>query len=162
VKVILLYALLVGLPIIGVAGVLQLGQNLKPPVSAGGSWEVQVDSQFSHTPSCKYHQRGVDRLALNISQSGRRLVATFRDSAGDLPAELDGEIDGRKVTADAIGLATGDPGWRFATGLTASVERQPDGDRLVGVLTLECCRPRTEATFVASRQYKTHKTSEVH
>jgi hypothetical protein len=162
VKVILLYIALVGLPLIGVAGVLQLGQHLRPPVSVSGTWGVQISSQPAHSTECKTFQAGFDRMLLDISQSGQWLVVAVGNADKAMAAELIGEIDRQTIIAEARAGARLEPSAAFATGLQAKLDRQSGADRLLGVLRLACCRPHAEVTFVASRQHKDHKVSGAH
>ena len=161
-RVILLYIALVGLPIIGVAGVLQLGRDLRPPVSVSGTWAVRITSPVSHGTECTLRQAGGDRLQLNISQSGRWLTVSLSNADRVVASELVGAIDGQAIIAGASDRASMGSATAFPMALRAKLEGKGGTDRLVGLLSLTCCRSQTEFSFDASRNQKTQHLSGVH
>lgn len=70
------YILLVGLPLLALAGVLRSGRHLSAPLSVDGTWKIETE------PSLETHACGaVSSLvnsALLISQSGRSLEVSFK------------------------------------------------------------------------------------
>ncbi len=152
-KSIFLYAFLVGVPILGLLGILRLGEGLTPPVSVGGAWSVEVSSQTVVDDSaCGNSLIHSDQPVLSISQSGPRLLLTFNNAE---KTTLAGEIHDVTITAGvgpesaptAAKASDDDVG---AIHLEASLDRQTEPDRLLGALTLTECH--TTAPFTAVRQ----------
>jgi hypothetical protein len=84
-----LYLILVGLPVLGVSAVIRAGQEIEPPASFGGGWEIEV------WPDSTCHKAQFpDTLSLTIEQSGPAL--TLRFSKG---VEIVGRVSGQGFTA---------------------------------------------------------------
>jgi|SRR5579863_6581136 len=64
------YVLLVGLPLLGLAGVLKAGYALTAPISVDGLWTLETDTAelCGHT---------LQHSVLTVSQSGKNLVVYF-------------------------------------------------------------------------------------
>jgi hypothetical protein len=73
-KAIITYLILVGLPILGILGVLQIGSDLIAPVSVGGVWEVTMTSQSPMNVNCGRLQTADKPMQMNVIQSGPFLV----------------------------------------------------------------------------------------
>jgi hypothetical protein len=148
-----LYLALVGIPILGVLGILRLGENLTPPISVGGAWSVEVSPPIAGDPACGNPLIQSLPPVLTISQSGPHLQLTLNDPER---TTLAGEIRGETVTAEAVVSGTGNEAHASEdaapTSLAASVDRQADPSRLRGVLITTRCSLRTEMPFTAVRQ----------
>lgn len=71
-KSVALYLMLVGIPIAGVVGVLQVGGSIIPPPYVGGTWAVNiVPDSICGSPA------GPDSLTLVVLQSGSHVVVRF-------------------------------------------------------------------------------------
>ena len=150
-----LYFLLVGIPILGIWGTLRFGENLRPPVSVGGTWRIELSSQAGADASCGQPPIRSDQPVLTISQSGPHLLLTFNDPK---KTSLIGEIHAMTITAELPGhspIAVADASDEDAatTYLEASVDRQAEPNRLRGVLTFTQCSLRTRLPFTALRQH---------
>lgn len=124
----LLYTALVGLPVLGLLGVLHLGQRLEAPPVVGGAWEV------TRGGTCGL------RLGdpIEIVQSGQFLQVTLRGR----PA-INGRLRGNELRARGGARATASPG--CSAGLFELVVRIERG-RLIGtggVVGCGACPPRT-------------------
>ena len=147
---ILLYLALVGLPVVGVLGILHLGQRLTAPVSVGGAWIVEIAPGSATDPSCADPPIRSNRPVLTISQSGPRLALILNNGGR---TNLTGEIRGVTITAgeprppEASAVNTSHPA---IIAIHAAVDRLPEPDRLRGLLTVSGCR--AAVSFAATRQ----------
>ena len=159
-KPVLLYLVLVGIPILGILGLLQVGQTLSAPISVAGTWNAQLSlpSQLDSAAGDPLIHPGP--TLLNISQSGPDLLIAFDD---DQKTTLVGHV--RDMTIDASFFRDG----RAATNSTSSatrtidfharVDRQTEPDRLVGVLIFEDGPSRTEVPLTATRHGEVRKAT---
>lgn len=74
-KSVLLYLLLVGVPVAGVAMVLRAGRTIVPPPYVGGTWRLTME------PDTLCRVEPPDSLLMLVEQSGPHLEVTFDDSA---------------------------------------------------------------------------------
>jgi hypothetical protein len=72
-KSFLIYLILVGIPVVGVIGVLRAGRHITPAPYVGGTWKVTV-SPDSLCPSAT----AGDTVVLTVSQSGPHITATLK------------------------------------------------------------------------------------
>lgn len=152
-RLILLYLFLVGMPILGVLAILRLGENLTPPVSVGGAWNIEISSQTGDNLACSNPLMSSQQPILTISQSGPRLLLIFNDPAR---TTLIGEIHEATITARTPGHganATADETARLY--LEARVDRQTEPDRLQGTFAFSSqCSLQTMMSFTALRQHR--------
>lgn len=138
----LLYLLLIGMPVLGILGLLRLGRDLTPPLSVRGSWVAQLDRRALGEMRCD-EALGCDQTILTISQSGTHLLITLNDKRA---TTFDGQIQEAAVIAEARSpLATA------AIHLQAEVDRQTDPQRLQGVFILQGSPSSIQVPFVATR-----------
>lgn len=154
-KLLIHYLLLVGLPVLGVLGVLRVGQSLRPPVSVSGPWTVEVSRQVMGYSSCEDQLRQSEPLVLSISQSGPHLTLSFNNKK---KINLEGEIESTRVNARSLHAAT-NPGSdkgnsSDAISLYATIDRQAGPERLLGALSFSKCPAAPEINFVATRQVR--------
>lgn len=154
-KLLITYMALVGLPVLGVLGVLHVGRGLTSPVSVSGSWNVEVGPQPRGYCSCEDLLRQSQPLVLTISQSGPHLFLSFNNNKN---IQLEGAIESTSVNASSLHLSARtvpDDGNRpDAMRLYATFDRQAEAGRLIGALTFNKCPAATEMTFIATRQIK--------
>lgn len=84
-----LYLVLVGLPILGVLGILRAGQELTAPRSVSGTWVAETSFGADSAGACWLTRLGADRLAMVVSQSGSSLEVVLQ---GQRPLSLLGTI----------------------------------------------------------------------
>ena len=149
-KSIILYLLFVGIPVLMVIGVLQLGSSLKPPISVGGVWNVEVPAQTANL--CGITAFHSDQPALTISQSGSNLQLTFNDEA---KTSLSGVLEDTNVTAGDRSHATITArvsNSQEPTLLRANVDRTSMPNRLRAELSAAGCPSGAVVSFNATRQ----------
>ena len=143
-RLIFLYNFLVGVPIIGILGILRLGENLTPPISIKGTWNVEISPQTMMPQPCDSPLIHSEAPVLTISQSGPHLLLTFNDQES---TTLMGEIHGTTLAAD--NASDDNPA---TTDIEATVDLQTEPGRLQGVLESPRCSLPTTITFTATRQ----------
>jgi len=153
-KSILLYVVLVGLPLLGIVGLLQVGQSLSAPISLAGKWNVQLVPAQPQGPA---RQDGVLRASpgtLSITQSGPNLRLSFDHTPSPT---FEGSI--RDVTINATVLdrrtaAMPNPANYTAAPIAfrATVDRQARPERLFGILIFGDGPSRAEVRLTATRQ----------
>lgn len=151
-KAVLLYLVLVGAPVAGVFGIVRLGQDLKPPMSVGGAWNVELSPRTADDLPCNDFTVSSNLLILKVAQSGPHLVLTLNDQGA---TRLSGEINRGSLTAKSLELIGATPGASNATSaiqLQANVDRKPGLDRLWGTLTVANCPAGSQFLFTAIRQ----------
>src|SRR5437660_12104382 len=68
------YILLVGLPLLGLAGVLKSGRSLNAPFSVDGAWKIDAGAINASAAPCGDFLSSVSNSPVSISQSGTSLV----------------------------------------------------------------------------------------
>lgn len=112
----ILYMILVGLPLAGVAGALYLGERLEAPASVKGSWRVDAAAPCL---------AGLGETVF-IAQSGPDLQLTFNAA----PLTVPGQVNGLRLTAtDARGTLV----------LEATLDQPRGAARLQGRVTAAHC-----------------------
>jgi hypothetical protein len=134
----LAYAILVALPLFGLAGVLRSGRKLSAPMSVSGLWKINANQdQFAELPCGKFLL--AQDAAFTISQSGRAFTLNFPNSA--LPA-TSGTIEGNTINAALItsAVAATEAGCgEHSLSLTAIVDTKANPRSLRGALRVENC-----------------------
>ena len=92
-KALLQYLVLVGIPVLGVLGILELGQGLTAPRAVSGIW--QITPKASTSLACPTPAEVMKKPTLVVEQSGPRLVF----EVGNLT--IHGLIEGRTVQAES-------------------------------------------------------------
>jgi hypothetical protein len=148
---VLAYILLVGLPIVGLVGVLRTGRTLKAPISVDGSWQLQADPVQLATLPCGKALMEED-AALVISQSGNNFTLGISNGAKSSGSGL---IEGRNVTASITPSADWS-GQAACVGnelsLIATVDPTADPRLLIGKLSAKNCSSCEPVEFRATRQ----------
>jgi hypothetical protein len=137
------YILLVGLPLLGLAGVLRSGRELTAPFSVDGAW--QIESSHPAVSPCGNYLSSVSSAPLSISQSGKTLVVTL----GGGTKSATGTLDGKIIKAEFAGAA--ECGGRGLT-LTATLDPLAEPRTLSGTLAVEGCSSCAPLEFRGVRQ----------
>ena len=137
---VLLYLSLVGLPLLGIAGALNLGQGIKPPLSVAGTWDLDLQPPASCSLDCSHERISTGAVLLKIAQSGPDLVLNLNDP---LEVELTGIVS--EMTVEARDIAS-------SCLLQAGVDREPRSDRMIGRLILTRCKRPNGLSFTAVRR----------
>lgn len=146
-KAVLHYIFLVGLPILGVVGLLKLGSTLQAPASIGGTWLLQW--QNDSLANCGNLFDSAVSPLLTISQSGTHLVLELNTL----------EKTSLKATFNDLTITTNGSGAETAV-FQATVDRQSEPNQLTGTLTLPQCP--TPLSLVGIRQPKQAATTGGH
>lgn len=138
------YILLVGLPLLGLAGVLRTGRHLTAPVSIDGEWKLQTTSHNLSGGCVKAASQLPDSL-MTISQSGKGLVVSFSNGP-----KLSGSavLDG--VTVDGTVSQTGEN--VCSLDLLASVDTKSEPRAISGAMSVTGCPTCGSVTWHAVRE----------
>lgn len=130
-KLVAAYLLLVGVPVLGLLGILQAGRAIRAPLSIGGEWTLE----FDHAGRCATWPAGLRQPALNISQSGTGALITLNDGHSTV---LEATVNGATLSAKSP-----------AATITASIAGEPPARTLEGRMSFDGCGP---VAFRAVRQ----------
>jgi hypothetical protein len=72
-KFVVAYIVLVGIPLLGLAGVLKAGRHLTPPYAVDGSWKLE-SSEPPVASECSSFLSSMSGPVISVSQSGTVLV----------------------------------------------------------------------------------------
>ena len=159
VKPVLLYLVLVGIPVLGILGLLQVGQTLSAPISLAGTWSAHLDAPNGNSIAGN-HLLHAGPTVLNISQSGPQVTLAFND---DQKTTLVGNV--RAMDINAVGSGQDGATGKSATTsiyLTAKLERQTEPARLAGIVIFDDGSLRTEVPLIAIRQNEVRKATGGH
>lgn len=153
------YALLVVLPLVGLAGILKNGRRLTAPPTIDGLWSVQAND----SGPCGNASNSVLQNSISISQSGRSFVLGV---PGNPKIAAHGTLDGNNLraslNASALSGAAVPQGCSArAFTLIAKISRVADSSVLTGSLSAEDCPTCAPVAFRAERQNAT-ASKEVH
>ena len=143
------YIFLVGLPLLGLVGILRSGRHLHAPISVDGSWKIEATSKAPQTNSCAAVSTFVSS-PFAISQSGRSLVVTF----GNNKAVVPGSLDDKSVKTAVPGESDSSSGGCGTAILTAVVDSNAEPKSMNGQLSFLGCQSCAPVRFTAVRQPK--------
>ena len=154
---IIAYVLLVGLPLLGLAGVLRAGRSLSAPASIDGTWKLAAaEKGESHQP-CTLAISSLTNSSLMISQSGKGLELEFDNS---LKTKATGTLEGKTLMVpvtltpqphSAVGCADTQP-----LILRATLDPDSEPKSLTGVISVDGCPTCAPMSFRAVRLHGTH------
>ena len=144
-KSLLLYAVLVGVPFVGLLAILRAGSRLHAPPYVGGAWTVAPGA--APHPACAAPLEELRRAGMQVSQSGVHLdVAVRLEREERLPGRLeDGAVRAARTRVSPVSVpprSVCDP----AEALRLDARLEAAG-RMAGTLTLG----RTAVPFTAER-----------
>lgn len=139
-RFILAYIILVGLPLLGLGGVLKAGRHLTAPISVDGTWKVEPTSVPAD--ACSKAVSALVASNLVISQSGKTLAMNINGS-GKTP--FAGSLEGQDISA-SLGTVSGCSGDQPVT-LTAFVNRNSEPKSLTGSLSMANCASCSPVEF---------------
>lgn len=154
------YVLLVGLPLLGLAGVLKSGRSLVAPISVDGVWKIDADAgrlgaqstSQTASQSCDKTVASLAAGSLGISQSGKSLVLTFNNGS---KAVASGALEGKSISASFMlsrdASSDNHCGDQPIT-LAATIDPLVEPRSLSGVLSVNGCPSCTPLEFRAVRQ----------
>jgi hypothetical protein len=155
---VLLYLVLVGMPVLGILGLLRVGQKLSAPISLAGPWNAQLSLPSQPDSAAGDSLSDPGPILLNISQSGPNLFLAFDD---DQKTTLVGKVQDTTIDAsvfrDRRGPTNTSSSATIIIHFHGRVDRQTQRDRLVGVLIFQDGSSRTEVPLSARRQGEVRK-----
>jgi len=146
------YVCLVGIPLLGLIGILHGGRHLRAPLSVGGNWNLQADFSSWAGKPCGDLLANAKQPAITISQSGTLLVVALNNpQATALSGTLQGTVltigPGKPVTAGAESCNATE-----AIRLDGEVSKDGAHRTLTGTLRLNTCATCAAIAFQAVRQ----------
>ena len=151
-KFLIAYLLLVGLPLLGLAGILKAGRTLSTSISVDGNWKFETDPAKLAALPCMQSFTSLQDSVVNISQSGKELVL-LRDQGGKTAGS--GVIEDTTVTAMLPQpVASLGEGACQSNGLRllATVDPKAKPKSMVATVSLNGCASCTAIEFRAVRQ----------
>jgi|HubBroStandDraft_1064217.scaffolds.fasta_scaffold01803_8 hypothetical protein len=101
---------MVGVPVLGLLGILEAGRGIPAPLSIGGDWTLEFDP----AAQCANGPASLRQPALNISQSGTEALVTVNDGHA---TTLEATIHGATLNAKSLtAIIAGKPGERTLEG----------------------------------------------
>jgi hypothetical protein len=145
------YILLVGLPLLGLAGVLRSGRSLVAPISVDGVWRIEPDTSHLIVQACAKSAAALSASSVVISQSGKSLVLAFNNAAKTVAS---GTLDGAnlKVSLAPSRDSSSEAGCDQGVVLAATVDPKTEPRALTGVLSVAGCPSCAPIEFHALRQ----------
>lgn len=141
------YVCLVGIPLLGLIGIVHEGQHLNAPASVNGNWSVEGDFAAWAGKPCADLLTAEKRPALNISQSGSMLSIVLGDAQ---VAPLTGTIEGTTLTAGVEDpTPSGSASCNAAIRVKATASKDREQRRLMGILQLNTCASCAPVAFLA-------------
>ncbi len=141
------YIILVGLPLLALAGVLRSGRHLSAPLSVDGTWKIEAETSKLANHPCGAVSSLLDSPLL-ISQSGRSVELSFTGK----PAAAGSLADKNLTSLISIGSDSG-CGNGYVT-LAAVVDPKSEPRSLAGQLSFPGCQSCSPIAFRAVRQPK--------
>jgi hypothetical protein len=144
---VLAYIFLVGLPLLGLVGILKSGRSLSAPFSVDGTWKIESSRPAAST--CSDFFSSVSASPLSISQSGKSLIVTLNGGAN----ATTGTLDGKLITARFSSLEKSG-GAQCGEGnltLTATLDPLAEPRTISGTLSVEGCASCAPMQFHAAR-----------
>jgi hypothetical protein len=143
------YILLVGLPLLGLAGVLRSGGTLTAPFSVDGAWKIDAGAAHAPATPCGDFLSSVSNSPVSISQSGTSLVIGLGGGK-----TTTGTLEGKTIKAQFAGSANLNASdcSDHNLSLTATLDPLTEPRTLSGKVTVEGCAPCAPVEFHATRQ----------
>jgi hypothetical protein len=145
------YVLLVGLPLLGLLGILKVGRTLTAPRSLAGLWRIEKINRASSLPCANAAVAAKDAW-VRVSQSGKQLVFTLealpRMSALGV---LEGQTVRASLQPSVLDVSATCAEGRSLT-LTATVGSDRESDILAGAVSVDGCASCEAMEFRAIRQ----------
>jgi len=147
------YILLVGLPLLGLAGVLRFGRGLSAPISVSGVWKLGADGALLPAGKCGKGLASLQNALLTISQSGKELIVSVNNESLAIGS---GVMEGTtlKATLPLLETPTKEPICGSDNGimLTATVDPKLDPRSMQGTISFRECDSCSGMKYRAVRQ----------
>lgn len=147
------YILLVGLPLLGLAGVLRSGRRLSAPISVDGVWKFGLDSADLPAGKCGKSVGSLQDSLVTISQSGEGLTLSLDNGSR---TDGSGVIEGTTLNASFLmpAVPASEPGCGTASvfTLTATIDAKSEPRSMLGTISVDGCASCSRVTYRAMRQ----------
>jgi len=140
----------VGLPVLGLVGVLKSGRGLTAPFSVDGVWKME--SGLPSTSACSDFLSAVSQAPISISQSGKTLVVTLNGGTKSNTGTLDGKILKAQFSGTDLSGSHRSGAECGNLALTATLDPLAEPRTLSGTLSAEGCGSCVPLEFHALRQ----------
>ena len=142
------YILLVGLPLLGLVGVLRSGRSLNAPFSVDGAWKIQAADGHASAAPCADFLSLASNSPVSISQSGTSLVIALGGKT------TTGTLAGKTIKAQFAGAENPNATDCKDRSLTLSATLDPltEPRTLSGRFSVEGCESCVPVEFHAVRQ----------
>lgn len=142
-RLVVAYFCLVGIPLLGVIGILWLGHHhLTAPLSVAGAWDVEADLRPLHGQRCGSLLAALRQPFFDVAQSGNTLTVRMGDGRGTI-------VPG--VLHD-VRLRFGGSGADCALQWEAAVQGPRERRTLIGTLAIAGCGSCPPIPFRATRR----------
>lgn len=147
-KFFIAYVLLVGVPILGLVGILKSGRAMAAPISVDGTWTLQADPVSLSSLPCGKLLTASD---LVISQSGGNFTLTLKDTP---KSTASGSLTGTILRASLLPASPDDIdcGRGHQLVLLATVDPKATPKSLTGTISLTDCPTCKPIEFHAVRR----------
>jgi hypothetical protein len=153
-KFVVAYILLVGVPMLCLAGVLRAGRGASAPISVDGTWNTEANLSTIGNRACAGAISTLLTSHLTISQSGLKMVISSTKAATAALAT----IDGTRISAVLVPSGDSGCGGDQTLTLVADVNPATTPRTLHGHLTASDCPSCAPIVFDATRQPKPQAT----
>ncbi|MHB8218679.1 MAG: hypothetical protein ACYDDS_21615 [Candidatus Sulfotelmatobacter sp.] len=147
------YILLVGLPLLGLAGVLRFGHGLSAPISVSGVWKLGAEGAPLVDGKCGKGLASLQGALLTISQSGKELIVSVNNESLAIGS---GVMEGTTLmaTLPLLETPTKEPTCGSDNGitLTATVDPKLEPRSMQGTFSLRECDSCARMKYRAVRQ----------
>lgn len=150
------YVLLVGLPLLGLIGVLKAGRRLTAPISVDGTWKLDTTAGYLLSGPCGKPLASLQSSTMTISQSGTSLVLALGEASKALGS---GTIDGTALRGTMPlnnEAAARDPscGTNLVLALAANVDPKTEPRSMTGTIVVSGCSSCATINYRSVREIR--------
>jgi hypothetical protein len=153
-RLVFTYLSFVGVPLLGLVGILRAGRGLSAPVAISGDWSLQADAAPLASDFCGAEWIQLAQPALSISQSGTEIAVTLNSIDGH-PITLTGTIHEDRL--HAAGAPAGNCAGPHALFLDGAVTGAAPQRMITGALGVANCSGCATVEFRATRMIPTRE-----
>lgn len=145
----LLYAILVGVPVVGTSLILEGGRDLQAPPAVAGRWAIET-ARDATPPDCPSSSAPSGPLSLTIGQSGDSLTIALGDAVPTRAGRLDWRTSDRPAVATLPSRAETIPVEGALVDLHATVDSASAPPTMQGTMTTIVCGNMAVGAFRAT------------
>jgi hypothetical protein len=153
------YILLVGLPLLGLAGVLKIGQRVSAPISVDGVWKLDLDAKGLVSGPCSKQLASLQASSMTISQSGKNLVLALDAASKNAAAgNLEGSAFNGNIPLDTDAAADAPAcGKNSVLAVVATVDPKTEPRFMTGTIAVTGCSSCTPIKYRAVRENRSRR-----